>query len=307
MYNPLKPLISKDIVIFKAPIQGKSNLVRIGCKNSLLDAILFASVPQSEYGKKDENARSLYIKNFYKKLCNVDKYEKDIISSLYNFYNFMDKVEKNQEEEEEDREEELKKIVLELIGDSEEKLFEYELVCEIVSFNSICEIVSKSINEADNLINVKKHIIVSANESFDKIDILKEIPETKSTYLKKLFNNLLNIILDNINFETEIPSENNINLFSRYLDTNILFLDPRSRLPMSPKIFENEGDTSTQDDLKNVIILLYYEELGIYENVCKLVKRNKVEYKFLKSDPVVLTYINMLNNDIDDVNEKIIN
>ena len=302
MYNPLKPLISKDIVIFKAPIQGKSNLVRIGCKNSLLDAILFASVPQSEYGKKDENERSLYIKNFYKKLCNVDKYEKDIISSLYNFYNFMDKVEKNQEEEEEDGEEELKKIVLELIGDSEEKLFEYELVCEIVSFNSICEIVSKSINEADNLINVKKHIIVSANESFDKIDILKEIPETKSTYLKKLFNNLLNIILDNINFETEIPSENNINLFSRYLDTNILFLDPISRLPMSPKIFENDN-TSVQDDLKNVIILLYYEELGIYENVCKLVKRNKVEYKFLKSDPVVLTYINMLN--IED--EKIIN
>jgi len=302
MYNPLTPLITKDIVIFKSPIQGKSNLVRIGCKNSLLDAILFASVPQSEYGKKDENARSLYIKNFYKKLCNVDKYEKDIISSLYNFYNFMDKVEKNQEEDGE--EEEIKKIVLELIGDSEEKLFEYELVCEIVSFNSICEIVSKSINEADNLVNVKKHIIVSANESFDKIDILKEIPETKSTYLKKLFNNLLNIILDNIKFETEIPSENNINLFSIYLDTNILFLDPRSRLPISPKIFEN---TSVQDDLKNVIILLYYEELGIYENVCKLVKRNKVEYKFLKSDTVVLRYINMLNNDIDDVNEKIIN
>ena len=98
-------------------------------------------------------------------------------------------------------------------------------------------------------------------------------------------------------------------LFSIFLSLSIILFSFKNSSITHKRIliFNKNLFTVILYDLKNVIILLYYEELGIYENVCKLVKRNKVEYKFLKSDPVVLTYINMLNNDIDDVNEKIIN
>ena len=282
MYKELTPLTTKDIVIFKSPIECKYNLVRIGDKKSLIDAILFAVHPQSEYGKKDENFKKLFIKNFNKEICHIEKCESDILTLLYNFYEFMDKVESKVKDSGLNEDEELKKIskniILDLIGESEEKLFEFELVCEIVDFQSLSDIISKSIEEAENVQSIKKYIIVSANELFESIDILKEITDDKKEYLKKLFNNLLNSILDNIRIESEKCK--NLDSISRYLETKILFLDPKTRLP-------KEYDDDCVEDFENVIILLYYEELGIYENVCKLVKRNKVQYKFSKDDPVV--------------------
>ena len=318
-YKELLPMKNKDIVVFNSPIEGSSNIVRIGNNFSLLEAILNVAVPEEEYKNKDDMEKVFYIENMKKKMMNnkviemnmeknqdfIDNFKKNVYNIFYIFYDFMevsDDVKIPFEDSNSKKYHDLGKNIVKKFVKDEKDVFEYDLMCQTVTLKSLFEVLNNffdSLTEYIQLKILKKNLLKTINSFLNNLEILKQIPVEKAEYLQKNYNKFVTEVINDSEFEVYKSRlsiiktiDKNINseilkLIEDHFDLNILFLDSKSR-----KSKEDHLNTGEKNKDNSILILCFELSNGMYkyETVGKIVKKNKIQYVFSNTDPLIINY-----------------
>ena len=345
-FKELVPLKSKDAIIFNSPIEEDNNILRIGNNKSLLDAILNNILPEESYYNTDDMIKMKYIESLKKTLMNekvlemsleknkdfIDQFKTNVYTIFYNFYEYMSALQGETKRTFDTHENlsfsEINKSIVKNLIKSDKDESEYELICEVLPLSSIYERMDSFFDQISNetipsLKTCKKHIIVLLNEHVNNLEILKEIQSDKATYFQKILNTFIHQIINDSEFNVykkivmmikNIDKNIDINLLKlleEYFETDILFLNSVDRTPM--KIYDNLKEPSNE---YSVILLRFTNSskdetdnlnLHKYENVCKLIKRNKIQRKFSNTDSLILNFYKMVDSDSDNSSQPVTN
>ena len=351
MYKELLPLKTQEYVVFYSPIEGVNNLIRIGYSTSFLDSVLNAIVDDGGYFKLDDIDKIKYTDNLKKKIINdriielsleksvesIKLFKYNIAGIIYYFYNYIEKVSEEmerptfQDAAEQYMFETVSKSLIKRLIRSIENKNEYEVLCEILSLESVYDIldeVFKSFidNDPVEIKTCKKHLIVSFNNYISSLEILNEVPQENKDYLLKLLNTILKEVLNDSEFELYKPEINlikkidkNINytsveddklvkIIEEQFQSNILFLDAKTRLPLL-----RAGEEKYYFKYESSVIILCFEtgQNGYkYETVCKLITKSKLHMKFLNTDPIVVNFIDKISTkevkEVKEIDDKVV-
>jgi len=308
----LKPLKTKETVVFNSSIEGNSTLVRTGECISMLSAILLCV--SDEYLNMYEPEKNTFIEELKKNLIedrildlNLQKidtkpFEKCVYIIIYNFYKYVSTTKQTPEcpfDEYVSKEfaQVNKKIIKEMIRCEKDEV-NYDILSQLLPLNSLYTIFNNFFNlnkEPSQLNTCKKQLIGTLKNYLDNLQILKKLPDEKSSFLIKLAITLIRKVVDEAQFivykndikqikeiDTTID-ENMLVVLEDYFQTDILMLDSRDRMPI-------HKEYKTGNENTHSIVILKFENENKYEPVYRLIKRDNFQRRFPNTCSIVKSF-----------------
>ena len=303
-------LIFNKTCVIETPIEGNNSMVRTGGTSlndnepliSFTNALLHSMI--KKYGSLSESDRMVKIQKLKddvsKKIKNSDKMKLKLSSfleiikeNLSHFYKYLSsndfedlKIESN------------KKFSIRLLNNGDhDKIQLFKLLSEIIpleDFNKIFKMTEKKwisnetccINDYNKVIQKETVRFLMYQEFFEDVD------KKKSDFFVKniisMINELVKISFEQVsndnNFLSNNVTKDKVDVFSNYMDFNIVFLDSQTRNP-----FFVGSETNLNNNKKTVIVFSF--DLKHFEIVGKHLPDDRIQRNFMPHDDIVKNII----------------
>ncbi len=293
----LNNLPTGKTVVFYCPFESNNCLVRTGTNDddlmtSFISCILYAcSRSFKALDNKEKNNLINKIKNtilnkINKKLWisnGLDIFKKLFKETLIDFYNFINTDEAVTNII-------VKKVSKELI--TNKKDFDlFKIITELVPYDVFIIETEENMN-----IELYKPVIINTIKTYlQNLEILSEINEDNADHIIKSISRFTNVLINEVefssfkNYKYEVENINNIIVdeVSNYFNTNIYFVESKTRTPYVINDFNNFTNL-------NSIIVLSLEDKH-YEIVGELTHGNIIKREFISNDPLIIKLNSIIN------------
>ena len=303
-------LIFNKTCVIETPIEGNNSMVRTGGTSlnenepliSFTNALLHSTI--KKYGSLSESDRMVKIQKLKddvsKKIKNSDKMKLKLSSfleiikeNLSHFYKYLSsndfedlKIESN------------KKFSIRLLNNGDhDKIQLFKLLSEIIpleDFNKIFKMTEKKwiSNETCCIIDYNKVIQKETVRFLMYQEFFEDVDKKKSDFFVKniieMINELVKISFEQVsndnNFLSNNVTKDKVDVFSNYMDFNIVFLDSQTRNP-----FFVGTETNLNNSKKTVIVFSF--DLKHFEIVGKHLPDDRIQRNFMPHDDIVKNII----------------
>ena len=303
-------LIFNKTCVIETPIEGNNSMVRTGGTSlnenepliSFTNALLHSMI--KKYGSLSESDRMVKIQKLKddvsKKIKNSDKMKLKLSSfleiikeNLSHFYKYLSsndfedlKIESN------------KKFSIRLLNNGDhDKIQLFKLLSEIIpleDFNKIFKMTEKKwiSNETCCIIDYNKVIQKETVRFLMYQEFFEDVDKKKSDFFVKniieMINELVKISFEQVsndnNFLSNNVTKDKVDVFSNYMDFNIVFLDSQTRNP-----FFVGSETNLNNNKKTVIVFSF--DLKHFEIVGKHLPDDRIQRNFMPHDDIVKNII----------------
>ena len=295
--DKLNILPPNDTRVFHSSIEGNNCLVRTGTINdkilSFFNSILLACSKNFKNMRLDERENlckkvrdNIFVKitkNQWK-INGINLFKTILESTLKDFYDFINtnKTINNIS---------IKKIGKQLI--TSKKQFDlFKIITEILPYDIIL-----TNNDNNNIEDFKTKVFVNLKKFLTTLEIFDDLSEEQTEHLIKNISDFIKLILNEVEYvsfktyEYDIKDINDIvvDTVSSYFNTNIYFLNSKTRMPFILNDFNNFKHT-------NSIIILNIDNKQ-YEIVGVLTHGNIINRNFISNDKLILKINSIINYD----------
>jgi len=295
--DKLNILPPNDTRVFHSSIEGNNCLVRTGTINdkilSFFNSILLACSKNFKNMRLDERENlckkirdNIFVKitkNQWK-INGINLFKTILESTLKDFYDFINtnKTINNIS---------IKKIGKQLI--TSKKQFDlFKIITEILPYSTIL-----SNNDSENIEDFKTKVFVNLKKFLITLEIFDDLSEEQTEHLIKNISDFIKLILNEVEYvsfktyEYDIKDINDIvvDTVSSYFNTNIYFLNSKTRMPFILNDFNNFKHA-------NSIIIINIDNKQ-YEVVGVLTHGNIINRNFISNDKLILKINSIINYD----------
>jgi len=295
--DKLNILPPNDTRVFHSSIEGNNCLVRTGTINdkilSFFNSILLACSKNFKNMRLDERENlckkirdNIFVKitkNQWK-INGINLFKTILESTLKDFYDFINtnKTINNIS---------IKKIGKQLI--TSKKQFDlFKIITEILPYSTII-----SNNDSENIEDFKTKVFVNLKKFLITLEIFDDLSEEQTEHLIKNISDFIKLILNEVEYvsfktyEYDIKDINDIvvDTVSSYFNTNIYFLNSKTRMPFILNDFNNFKHA-------NSIIIINIDNKQ-YEVVGVLTHGNIINRNFISNDKLILKINSIINYD----------
>jgi len=295
--DKLNILPPNDTRVFHSSIEGNNCLVRTGTINdkilSFFNSILLACSKNFKNMRLDERENlckkirdNIFVKitkNQWK-INGINLFKTILESTLKDFYDFINtnKTINNIS---------IKKIGKQLI--TSKKQFDlFKIITEILPYSTII-----SNNDSENIEDFKTKVFVNLKKFLTTLEIFDDLSEEQTEHLIKNISDFIKLILNEVEYvsfktyEYDIKDINDIvvDTVSSYFNTNIYFLNSKTRMPFILNDFNNFKHA-------NSIIIINIDNKQ-YEVVGVLTHGNIINRNFISNDKLILKINSIINYD----------
>jgi hypothetical protein len=296
--SKLKILPVNKTVVFFSPAEGEDVLVRTGIiqdNDSFFHSVVHAI--SKEYITMNESDRLDFTKTFKKNIIlkthdDLDSkefknmFEDKFIFIVNNFYKFIntDSTAKGKT---------TKKVIKKVIGKDEDKLQYFTVITQLIPYDILKNLILESFKDTENTSEYTVVIIKKVLKHYVNIKEIKELDKDIRDTIQLLLEELIFEIFHETNkvvtksfndnlINTVKIEKKSIELFSKYLERDIYFINSNTRLPIKYQSY------STKYNKKTLIIMAVENEGKIhYEVVGKLLPGNRVQREFSNEDELI--------------------
>jgi hypothetical protein len=295
--DKLNILPPNDTRVFHSSIEGNNCLVRTGTINdkilSFFNSILLACSKNFKNMRLDERENlckkvrdNIFVKitkNQWK-INGINLFKTILESTLKDFYDFINtnKTINNIS---------IKKIGKQLI--TSKKQFDlFKIITEILPYDIIL-----TNNDSEDIEDFKTKVFVNLKKFLTTLEIFDDLSEEQTEHLIKNISDFIKLILNEVEYvsfktyEYDIKDINDIvvDTVSSYFNTNIYFLNSKTRMPFILNDFNNFKHA-------NSIIIINIDNKQ-YEVVGVLTHGNIINRNFISNDKLILKINSIINYD----------